>query len=92
MPEFQFDIHKQSIWFSEKIQEIESKYQINLEGNGRIALEISKNGTIKSVKARTPEESQAKYLLEIGNQIKVKKPAKKNGKEIGTKFAFKIEL
>ncbi len=91
-PEFQFDMQQQNIWFSKKIQEIESKYQVNLEGNGIIALEIGKDGTVKSVKVRAPDETQKKYLLEIGNQIEVKKPAKKNGQDIGTRFAFRIEL
>ncbi|MEP7197900.1 MAG: hypothetical protein ABI851_15385 [Saprospiraceae bacterium] len=92
MPEFQFLLHQQNIWFSQKIQEIESKYNVQLEGNGLIALDISKDGTVKSVKVKAPDETQKKYLLEIGNQIEVKKPAKKNGQFIGTRFAFKIEL
>lgn len=92
MPEFQFDIQQQNIWFAERIKEIESKYQVNLEGQGIIALEIGKDGTIKSVKVRVPDETQKKYLLEIGNQIEVKKPAKKNGQDIGTRFAFRIDL
>lgn len=92
MPEFQFDIHQQNIWFNKKIQEIESKYQINLEGKAIIALEIGRDGTIKFIKVKAPDKTQEIYLLEIGNQIEVKKPAKKNGQDIGTKFAFKIDL
>ncbi len=91
-PEFQFDIQQQNIWFNERIIEIESKYQINLEGNGLIALEISKDGTIKSIKVRAPDETQKEYLLEIGKQIEVVKPAMKNGQAIGTRFAFRIEM
>lgn len=92
MPEFQFDVQQQNTWFNKKIQEIESKYQVNLEGKALIVLEIGKDGTIKSVKVKAPDETQEKYLLEIGNQIEVKKPAKKNGQDIGTRFAFRIEL
>lgn len=92
MPEFQFDIQQQNIWFAERIQEVESKYQVNLEGQGVIVLEIAKDGTIKSVKVRAPDEAQKKYLLEIGNQIEVKRPAKKNGEDMGTRFAFRVEL
>lgn len=92
MPEFQFDIQQQNIWFNKKIQEIESKYQVNLEGIALIVLEIGRDGIIKSVQVRAPDETQEKYLLEIGNQIEVKKPAKKNGQDIGTRFAFRIEL
>ena len=92
MPEFQFPVQQQNIWFSKKILEIESKYNVQLEGNGVIVLEISKDGTVKSIKVRAPDETQKKYLLEIGNQIEVKKPAKKNGQDIGTRFAFRIEL
>ena len=71
---------------------MESKYGVKLKGNGIIALEISKNGTIKSVKARAKDEAQKKYLIEIGEQIKVIKPAMKDGQKIGTKFAFKLQL
>ncbi len=92
MPVFQFDVQKQNIWFGKKIKEIESKYNIQLEGKGIIALEISKDGTIKSVKVKAPDETQKKYLLEIGKQIEVQKPAIKDGKEIGTRFGFRIEL
>jgi hypothetical protein len=92
MPEFQFPIQQQNIWFSQKIQEVESKYNIQLEGNGVVVIEISKDGTIKSVKADAADETQKKYLLEIGNQIEVKKPAKKNGQDIGTRFAFRVKL
>ncbi|MBA4303503.1 MAG: hypothetical protein C0424_04700 [Sphingobacteriaceae bacterium] len=92
MPEFQFPIQQQNIWFGQKIKEIESKYNVQLQGNVVIALDISKDGTIKSLKVHTPDETQKKYLLEIGNQIEVKKPAKKNGQDIGTKFAFRIAL
>lgn len=91
-PEFQFDIEEQNIWFNKKIKEIESKYEINLEGKGLIALEISKDGTIKTVKVKTADESQKKYLIEIGEQIKVTKPAIKDGQAIGTRFAFRIEM
>lgn len=92
VPEFQFDIQRQNIWFAKKIKEIESKYNIELEGKAIIALEISKDGIIKTVKVKTADETQKEYLMEIGNQIEVKKPAKKNGEDIGTKFAFRIEL
>lgn len=92
IPEFQFDIQEQNIWFSKKILEIESKYKVSLEGNGVISLEIGKAGTIKSVKVKAPIESQEKYLLEIANQIEVIKPGKKNGQDIGTRFSFRIEL
>lgn len=91
-PEFQFNIQEQNIWFNKKIKEIEAKYKIDLKGNGLIALEISKDGTIKTVKARTASENQKKYLIEIGEQIKVTKPAMKNGEAIGTRFAFRIEM
>jgi len=30
MPEFQFDIQQQHIWFNQKIQEIENNYEVNL--------------------------------------------------------------
>ena len=92
MPEFQFDVQKQNIWFAKKIKEIESRYNIELEGKAIIALEISKDGTIKTIKVKTANETQKEYLMEIGNQIEVMKPAKKNGEDIGTKFAFRIEL
>ncbi len=92
MPEFQFPVLQQNIWFSQKIHEIESKYNVQLEGKGLIALDISKDGLVKLVKVKAPDETQEKYLLEIGNQIEVKKPAKKDGQFIGTRFAFKIEL
>ncbi len=91
-PEFQFDIEEQNLWFIKKVKEIEAKYEINLEGKGMIALEISKDGTIKTVKAKTDNETQEKYLLEIGKQIKVTKPAIKNGQAIGTRFAFRFEM
>jgi hypothetical protein len=65
---------------------------VNIEGQGVIVLEIIKDGTIKSVKVSAPDESQKKYFLEIGNQIAVKRPAKKNGQNMGTRFAFRIEL
>lgn len=91
-PEFQFNIEEQDIWFNKKIKEIEAKYEINLEGKGLIALEISKDGTIKAVKAETADETQKKYLIEIGEQIKVTKPAIKKGQAIGTRFAFRIEM
>ncbi|MBK9016751.1 MAG: hypothetical protein IPM82_23225 [Saprospiraceae bacterium] len=83
LPEFQFDIQQQNIWLSQKIQEIEEKYKINLQGNAIIVLEIGKDGAIKSVKVRASDEAQKKYLMEIGEQIGVKKPAKKNGQDIG---------
>ncbi|MCG8327476.1 MAG: hypothetical protein MI974_07315 [Chitinophagales bacterium] len=92
MPEFQFDLQQQNIWLSQKVQEIENKSNINLQGNGMIVLEISKDGSIKSVKVRTSDETQEKYLMEIGKQIEVKKPAKKDGQNIGTRFAFKVEF
>ena len=57
-PEFQFDIEEQNIWFNKKIKEIEAKYEIDLEGKGLIAIEISKDGTIKTVKARIDDENQ----------------------------------
>lgn len=91
-PEFQFDIKEQNTWFHKKIKDIEEKYEVNLEGKGLIVLEISKDGTIKTVKAKTDDETQEKYLIEIGKQIKVIKPAIKNGQPIGTRFAFRIEL
>lgn len=91
-PEFQFKIEEQNKWFNKKINEIEAKYGINLEGKGIITLEISKDGTIKTVKTRIDDENQKKYLIEIGEQIKVTKPAMKNGQAIGTIFAFKIEM
>lgn len=91
-PEFQFAIEEQNLWFNKKIKEIEAKYEINLEGKGLIALEISKDGTIKTVKAKTADETQKKYLIEIGEQIKVTKPAIKDGQAIGTRFAFRIEM
>lgn len=92
MPKFQFDLQEQNVWFNERVQEIESKYDINLEGDGLIALEISGDGTIKAVKVRAPIEDQEKYLLEIGNQIEVVEAAQKNGLNIGTRFGFRIEL
>lgn len=92
MPEFQFDIQQQNIWLSQKIQEIEKKYNVNLQGNGMITLEIGKDATIKSIKVKAPDDAQEKYLLEIGKQIEVKKPARKNGEDIGTRFAFRMEL
>lgn len=91
-PEFQFNLQQQNTWFSNKIKEIETKYKINLEGSGIIVLFISKDGTIKSIKVKIADENLKKYLIEIGEQIKVTKPASKNGQNIGTKFAFKIEL
>jgi len=92
MPEFQFNIQQQNIWFGKRIQKIEKKYKINLEGKSLITLDISKDGTIKLIKVRVPNEAQEKYLLEIAEQIKVVKPAIKNGQNIGIKFAFRIEL
>ena len=65
MPEFQFDVQKQNIWFAKKIKEIESKYNIELEGKAIIALEISKDGIIKTVKVKTADETQKEYLMEI---------------------------
>lgn len=91
-PEFQFAIEEQNLWLNKKIKEIEAKYEINLEGKGLIVLEISKDGTIKTVKAKTADETQKKYLIEIGEQIKVTKPAIKDGQAIGTRFAFRIEM
>ncbi|OAV45128.1 hypothetical protein [Lewinella sp. 4G2] len=92
LPEFQFIIEKQNIWLNNKIKETEEKYKIDLEGQGVILLEISKDGTIKTVKAKTAIESHRKYLIEIGEQIKVTKPAMKNGEPIGTRFAFRIAM
>lgn len=92
IPIFHFDIQKQNLWFDNKIQEIEKRDNVNLEGKGLIVLYISKNGKIKSIKLRGPDDNQEKYLLEIAEQIKVIKPAKKDGQDIGTKFAFKIQL
>jgi antitoxin component YwqK of YwqJK toxin-antitoxin module len=91
-PKFQFESNEQNQWFAERINEIESKYGVNLEGDGLIALFISGDGSIKDIKVRTNEESHEKYLIEIGKQIKVTKPANKDGKDIGTKFAFKIQM
>jgi len=92
IPEFQFNIQEQNIWFNERVKEIESKYKIILEGKGVIALEIRKNGIIKSIKVRAPKKELEKYLLEIGEQIEVKKSAMKDHENIGTRFAFRIEL
>ena len=92
MPKFQFDAQQYQSWFNNRIQEIEKKNKVNLEGKGLIALNISKNGTIKSIKVRAPNETQEKYLLKVAEQIKVTKPAKKDGQDIGTKFAFRIQL
>ena len=92
MPKFQFDIQQQNIWFSQRIKEVESKYNVELNGNGLIALEISKDGTIKSIKVKVNDKNHEELLMEIGKQIKVIKPAMKNDEPIGTKFAFKIEL
>lgn len=89
---FQFSLDEHQLWLAKRVEEVESKYGIKLKGNGIIALEISENGTIKSVKARTKDEDQKKYLIEIGEQIKVIKPAMKDGQNIGTKFAFKLQL
>ena len=92
MPKFQFDAQQYQTWFNNRIQEVEKKNKVNLEGKGLIALNISKDGKIKSIKVRAPDDTQKKYLLEIAEQIKVTKPAKKDGQDIGTKFAFRIQL
>lgn len=92
IPEFQFDIQEQQVWLSQKIQAIEKKYDVDLQGRGTIALEIGSTGAIKNIKVSSPNESLEKYLLEIGEQIEVTKPAKKNGQNIGTRFAFRLEL
>jgi len=57
-----------------------------------IVLEIGKDRTLKGIKVRTSDATQEKYLLEIAEQIEVKKSAKKNGQNIGTRFAFRVEL
>mgnify|MGYP000447736088 CR=1 FL=1 len=91
-PEFQFNMNDQNLWFANRIAEIENKYEIDLQGNGIIALSISGNGSIKDIKVRVENEANEKYLIEIGEQIEVKKPANKDGRDIGTKFAFKIQM
>lgn len=91
-PEFQFDLEQQNVWLSRKVQEIEAKYNVSLEGDGLIVLEISKDGTIKSVKVRAPDKTQEAYLMEIAKQIEVKKAPKKNGQDIGTRFSFRVKL
>lgn len=92
LPKFQFDVQAQGAWFSKKIKEIESKYGVSLEGQGLIALEISKSGEIKAIFVRVADEAQEKYLREIAEQIQVVEPAKKDGQSIGTRFAFRIQL
>ncbi|MGK0388034.1 MAG: antitoxin component YwqK of YwqJK toxin-antitoxin module [Maribacter sp.] len=92
MPKFQFDLQKQNAWLNQKIKEIENKYKVDLQGKGIIALDIGKDRTIKSIKVRTADKAHEKYLMEIGEQIVVKKSAMKNGKNIGTRFAFKMEF
>ncbi len=77
---------------SQRIKEVESKYKVELNGKGLIALEISKDGIIKSIKVKVNDKNHEELLMEIGKQIKVIKPAMKNDVPIGTKFAFKIEL
>ena len=90
--EFQFKMNEQNLWFARKIQEVEEKNGVNLEGKGMIVLEISHDGTIKSVKARASKEENKKFLIEIGEQIEITKPAVKDGKNIGTRFSFKLQL
>jgi len=92
LPKFQFDLKDKNIWLQSRIKEIELKYNINLDlQGGLIVLEIGRDGTIKSLNARAADKSQEKYLLEIGNQIEVIEPAKKNGQYIGTRFGFRFE-
>ena len=58
-----------------------------------IRLSISKKGEIKNLEiVKSSDESNDKYLMEIGNQIQILKPAVKNGQPIGTRFVFKIDL
>jgi len=92
LAEFQFTMEEQDVWFARKIKDVEQKYGITLEGKGIIALDISYDGTIKAIQAKGDSEEDKKYLIEIGEQIKVVQPALKDGKPIGTKFAFRIEL
>lgn len=89
---FQFSISERDLWFASKIKEVEEKYGINLDGNGIIALDIAQDGSIKSIIAKGNSKEDKKYLIEIGEQIKVVKPAIKDGQNIATKFAFKIDL
>lgn len=91
-PEFQFSINEQNQWFADRIAEIEHKYEINLSGNAVIVLFISADGHIKDIKVRTKNVGYEQYLIEIAEQIEVKKPAHKDGKDIGTKYGFKIEM
>jgi len=91
-PIFQFSVDEQNIWFANRIKDIEDKYGVNLEGTGFIALEINKDGEIKSIKIPSKFAKNEKYLLEIGEQIKVIKPAIKNGNFVGTKFGFRVQM
>ena len=92
IPVFQFELQDQKRWFDQKVSEIESKYEVDLEGNGFIALEISKEGLVKAIKVRVSEKKLEKYLIEIGEQIVVDKPAIKNNQNVGTKFGFRVSL
>lgn len=91
-PTFQFRIAEYNSWFFKRIREVEKKYNINLEGVGFIALEIRKDGTINSVKIPSKYKDNEKYLIEIGEQVQVLKPAIKDGQPVGTKFGFRIDL
>jgi antitoxin component YwqK of YwqJK toxin-antitoxin module len=91
LPKFQFDFNDRDNWIQSRINELELKYDIRLDLQGMIVLEIRKDGTIKSLNVRAADKSNEKYLLEIGNQIEVLEPAKKNGQNIGTRFAFRFE-
>lgn len=92
LPVFQFSMEEQNLWFANRIKEIEGKYSLSLDGNGFIALEINRDGIVKSIKIPKKFAENEKYLLEIGEQIKVVAPAIKNGQPIGTKFGFRVQL
>lgn len=92
VPQFNFNLKQSNEWLVERIQEVEKKYQVNINGKVLFTLDISKDGTVKESKVIGPNEVQKKYLLEVVEQIKIVKPAMKNGQAIGTKFFFRVEL